>query len=201
LVDEIKLGGVLLNNRFELDGFVFQNRNEFAKAKKELEAIAYIRSNSDLNNATLVLKIYDKLLDKGTFQTVVGYMFLKELRETILEDSTISKGKVRSIPIKFSEPAKIREKEEDRCAEAKRADMFQELYEKEKVKKISTKIVIGFLVCIIIGMLVAAQFTPYSLFTNYEDKIINKYENWQKDLEQKEAQLEQREQALLDKEQ
>ena len=192
-----------MNNRFELEGYVFQNRNDFAKAKKELEAIAYIRSNSDLNNATLVLKIYDKLLDKGTFQTVVGYMFLKELRQTILEDSTISKGKVRSIPIKYSEPAKIKEKEneEDRCAEAKRADMFQALYEKEKAKKISTKIVIGFLVCIIIGMLVAAQFTPYSLFTNYEDKIVNKYENWQKDLEQKEAELEQREQALLDKEQ
>ncbi len=196
------MGGIFLKNQFELEGYLFKNRNDFVKAKKEVEAITYIRSNSDLKNATLALKIYDKLLDKGTLQTVIGYVFLKELQQTILMDSTISKEKVRSIPIKVVESVKIKEKEkeENRFDEAKRADKFQELYEKEKVKKTSSKIVIGFLVCIIIGMLLVAQFTPYSIFTNYEDKIVNKYENWQKDLEQKQTELDQREKDLLDKE-
>jgi len=196
------MGGIFLKNQLELEGYLFKNRNDFVKAKKEVEAITYIRSNSDLKNATLALKIYDKLLDKGTLQTVVGYVFLKELQQTILMDSTISKEKVRSIPIKVVESVKIKEKEkeENRFDEAKRADKFQELYENEKVKKTSSKIVIGFLVCIIIGMLLVAQFTPYSIFTNYEDKIVNKYENWQNDLEQKQIELEQREKNLLDKE-
>ncbi|MFA9466874.1 MAG: hypothetical protein ACERKN_21680 [Velocimicrobium sp.] len=187
-------------NQFELDGYIFQNQTDYKKAKKELEAITYIKSNSDLTNARLILKIYNKLLDKGTFQTVIGYVFLKELQQKIREDNSISKEKIRSVKIKDVEKIVVKEKEINRFEEAKRAETYQALYEKERTKKISTKIVIIFLTCIIIGMFLVAQLTPYSIFTNYEDKIVNKYENWQQELEQKEADLDKREAALIEKE-
>ena len=186
-------------NQFELEGYMFENRNDYIKAKKDLEVITYIRNNSDLNNTTLVLKIYNRLVDKGTFQTIIGYVFLNELQQKMLNDRLIPKDKVRPIQIKQVKPVKVKVQEENRCEEAKQADNFKMLYEKERAKKISTKIVIAFLLCTIIGMLVTAQLTPYSLFTNYEEKIVDKYENWQAQLEQKERELDQREQALIEK--
>lgn len=187
-------------HQFELEGYLFQNQEEYEKAKKELVVTTYIRSNSNLENTTLSLKAYHKFVEKASFQTVIGYSFLKELQDKIKKDNSIPQNKIPAIPIKEVKPEKRKKTGESRFEEAKRAERFQMLYEKEKAKKISTRIIIGFLICIIMGMLLVAQFTPYSIFTNYEEKIIDKYENWQVELEQREAQLNQREQAILEKE-
>ena len=78
---------------------------------------------------------------------------------------------------------------------------YKNLYENALTGRLITKIVIGFLIVIIIGMnIISYQTNNSSLFLNYEDQVINKYEDWQTTLEEKEKALEQREQALEEKE-
>ncbi|MEG2440332.1 MAG: hypothetical protein RSB37_02370, partial [Acetivibrio sp.] len=183
-----------MKGNFELNGYIFNNRSDYEKAKKEAEAISYISMNSDLKNSVLAKKIYEKLLDKGTFQTVIGYTFLSDLRKNIMESEKLEEGMLRCIPVKYPEPPKTEIKKETPSEEAKRGEQYRELYEKEKKKKGTLKIVLVFLVIMIVGMFAVAQFTPYTIFTNYETKIINQYEDWQNRLEEKEAELNEREQ-------
>lgn len=176
--------------------YAFTNKKEYEKAKKELEAITYMKANSDLTDAKMVYKIYTRLLDKGTFQTVIGYEFLRELRAMVIQGGMVSENEVRPILIKTKNFIAKEEKFSDTVSDAKEVRKFQALYEKEKNGKLSMKIIIGFLVFIIVGMLAVARFTPYSIFTNYEDKIVNKYSQWQEELEAKEAELNKREEDL-----
>lgn len=176
--------------------YVFTNKKEYDKAKKELDAITYMKANSDFTDPKMVYKIYSRLLDKGTFQTVIGYEFLKELRAMVIQGGIIAEQEVKPIPVRTKNFVPKEEKYSDTASDAREVRKLQALYEKEKNGKLSMKIIIGFLTVIIIGMLAVAQFTPYSVFTNYEDKIVNKYAQWQEELEEKEAELNAREEGL-----
>lgn len=185
--------------KYELEGYIFYDREEFNKAKKEAEAIGYIQSNTDFSNMTLVRKMYDKLVDKGTFQTIVGYTFLKGVQDLLKEEESPGNGKVKGIPVKKIDVKYTEREPASLSDEAKKAQRYQDLYEKEKTKRTSLKVAIFFLVGIIAAMFAVAQLTPYTLFSNYEEKIVNQYEDWQERLETKEAELNEKEEQLKDK--
>ena len=65
-----------MDNRYEVDGFLFEIPTEYEKAKKEYEAIRYIKTKTDLDNTANVAKLYNKLLEKQNFITPVGLSFL-----------------------------------------------------------------------------------------------------------------------------
>lgn len=185
-----------MNGKFQFNGYVFSRSEDCDKAKKEQEAIDYIRANTDLSNAVLVLKIYDRLLSKSTFKTIVGYEFLWELKEILKKDTSIKDDQIKSIPIKAQSLAKTEVKEEKTVVEPIQDDKLLKMYEKEKTSKIRLRVMVVFLFCIIMGMLAVVRFTPYSVFTDYEEKIINQYEKWQEELDAREAELNKRETAL-----
>lgn len=173
-----------------IGAYVFEEESQYKRAKKESDIIEYVKQHSDMENSELVRHIYDQALDKNTFQTAAGYAFMAELRQLLLESGTVSEEELRPIIIKGQGRQKAPTKD------ALEAKQYKDLYEKEKTGKRCYWIVIGFLAAIIAGMLLMAQFTPNSIFTNYRQKIENDYEAWQADLEQKEAQLREREEQL-----
>lgn len=181
--------------KYEVEGFAFDDREEYNKAKKEAEAIHYIRKNTDFDNIPLVKKMYDKLVEKGTFQTVVGYAFLKEIQQLLKSNSKESGTEPKLIPVRQMIKT-VRQEAKLQSEEAKQAERYKELYEKEKTKKTGLKITIFFLAVAIAGMFLVAQLTPYTVFSNYEEKIVDKYETWQENLEEKEKELNEREKAL-----
>ena len=75
-------------------------------------------------------------------------------------------------------------------------EKYSNMVEKYKISSRNKNIIIAFLVFIIAGMLVISQLTPYSVFSDYENKIINQYEEWEKELEAREAAVTERENAL-----
>ncbi len=185
-----------MDNKLVLDGYVFADVKEYEKAKKEKEAIDYFLSNSDLNNVQLIFKLYNKLLDKGTFQTIIGYNFLKSLQERLQAGKDIPPKDIRPIYVHPRQVIKKEIKSFEADQEEKKWKATQEQHDGLKNKVVRMRIMIAFMAIIIIGMIVIAQMTPYSLFTNYEEKIVDQYQNWQVQLEQKEAELNERENAL-----
>ena len=75
-------------------------------------------------------------------------------------------------------------------------EKYSNMVEKYKTSSKNKNIIIAFLVFIIAGMLAISQLTPYSVFSDYENKIINQYEEWEKELEAREAAVTERENAL-----
>lgn len=182
-------------NKFIIDGYVFETSKDYENALKEKEAIEYMKKKSDLRNPQVVYKIYNQLIDKGTFKTVIGYEFLREIQKYSIENGMVTKDRVRNITIKKQDIIK-KVAPENPSEEAKKAAEYKEKYELEKAGKTSYRIVIGVLVAVIAVMLFITYRTPYSIFTNYENKIINKYEHWEKDLSDREQKIEEQEKNL-----
>ena len=75
---------------YTYQGFTFASEAELNEAKKEAEVVSYIRSQADLGNTKTVIKLYNRLIEKGTLVTVLGISFLQELRSRALESGAVA---------------------------------------------------------------------------------------------------------------
>ncbi len=191
-----------------LDGYLFENNQEFIKAKKEKEVIEQMKNTMDWNNPTTAYKLYQKILDKNSFTTIIGFQFLQQLRLVIIQSGL--KKQEDLLPIKLSqiETTNKGQKNNSQGKTVKKTssamstlqneqlEKYRQIAEKHQTANKTKNIIIIFLIVIIVGMLTVSQLTPYSIFTDYEEKIINKYEAWEKKLEEREAAVTKREEAL-----
>lgn len=175
-----------------LEGFRFSSEEEYKLAKKELETIHNIESKVSLADAKAALQIYNKAVSNGTFKTVIGYAFLLRLRETIVSCEIVKEDILNPIPV-----MKQKGKKTGTALLPDQEGRYKVLYENERNSKKIYKLVIAFMAVIIIGIFAVSLSNKYSFityFTNYEEKIrnevIDEYETWQADLEEREKILE-----------
>ena len=80
-----------------ISGFHFDSAAEYADAKREAETIEHICARMDVKNPDIALKVYYKLLDRGSFHTIVGMCFLKSLRDTIVNANIVDEEELKTI--------------------------------------------------------------------------------------------------------
>ncbi len=181
-------------NEYKVAGFVFKDSHSYKEAKREEETVEYIKANTDLNDLNKALKLYHKLVERKTLNTVVGYSFLYDLRNKILQAGIVTQENLPNIQIEKSdkEPRVY-----DNLLEKEKEQRHIALIEDYKIKLRNSRIISIFLAAIIIIMIVIAVFSDRSMYSIYENQVIDKYESWQKDLENREKALEEREQVPL----
>jgi hypothetical protein len=141
----------------------------------------------DLNKA---IKLYHKLVERRTLKTVVGFAFLKELQERILKEGIISKDNMPYIQVE-KDAKQIRAYSGTLDHEAEQRHL--EMIENYKSKLRNSRIISIFLIVIIAAMIMISILSDRSVFSNYEDQILNKYSAWEEQLNAREKALEQRE--------
>ena len=146
----------------------------------------------DLTDAKTALKLYNKIVAEKSFSTIVGYEFLLELRGIIIGSGLVGESGLSQIPVR--EIVKI---DSDTLQENSfEVEKFKHLYEGQKL--INKKFKISLVICVLV--LVAfviinfrMEYSIFTYFTNYkanmEEEIINKYEDWEEDLERREEEL------------
>ena len=174
------------------DSFMFESREAYDCAKKENEVVKQIRKKMDLDDPKVALKVYNKAVTGKIFDTVIGYSFLAELRETIIKAELATEEMLPDIPIRESKP-QARDIMPDRKA---RNIKYKALYERQKLLNRKFKIIIAGLVILIAGFVfinLRFEYTIFTYFTNYkakmEEELIDKYEGWSEKLQEKERQL------------
>lgn len=175
--------------------YSFPNSREYEKACKEQETVAYIRSNTNLSNVQVVAKLYTSLIEKETFDTIIGYSFLEELRQILLKDSRVTEEALPAIPVKVKDAILLKE-----SAANVKADRYKALYEKSESKKKISMIANIMLALIIIAMMVLTLVTGNTSEDKVRTEILNEYSSWKQELEQKEKELLNKEDELLQKE-
>ena len=178
---------------YKVAGYVFTDAHTYKEAKREEETVEYIKANTDLNDLNKALKLYHKLVDRKTLNTVIGYSFLYDLRSKILKAGIVTKENLPGIRIEKQdkEPRVY-----DNVLEKEREQRHIALMEDYKTKLRNSRIISIFLAIIILTMVVIAVFSDRSMYSIYENQVIDKYESWQTELEDREKALEQRELAL-----
>lgn len=193
-----------------VEGFEFDSIEMANKAKKEADGIRYIRSQMKLDNPDVVLRLYNKLILKQMFETPVGYQFLSELQEYLKTSAMISDREIRPIPISSSylgkedkEAVKMRK---DAHKYAKRMEKIREEFEERNHSQHQKNYRAAFrasmaacVICIfiIIGMFLITMISGNNTnIINYENAILDKYEKWEQELEQREAEVSRKEKQL-----
>lgn len=160
-------------------GHVFNSEAELADAKKENEAIEYLKSRTDMNDAGMVLKLYNKLIERKLISTPIGVDFLNELRSNITASGIITENKLKPVP-EIKKAAKVRQ------TKKKTSPLVLKLRRQNYV----LKLVVIILASLVIGMFIIVLTGKLSpIRAVYEEQILNEYSSWQQDLTKKEKEV------------
>ncbi len=200
---------------YKVGGFIFDNEETAKKAAKELKATQYILDQLKSADDATVFSIYKRLLSQNIFETDLGLAFLKQLEDNLvasglleakmssisheesevqvektalLEPSSKEVGLKNNIKISSSKTKKIKSK--------KKLKGQPSIEERYKRLCIINKILI--VICIGLVISIAAMFYINSTINsptilNYEEQILNKYSNWEQELNKREEALRQKE--------
>lgn len=181
------------DNEYKVSGYEFADARDYKEAKREEETVEYIKANTDMNDLNKVLKLYHKLVERKTLKTIIGFAFLCELRSKIINAGIVSAESLPSIRIEKPEKEP---RVYDNILEKNQEQRHLTMIEEYKIKLRNSRIISIFLAVIIVVMLAISVFSDRSMYSIYENQVIDKYESWQKTLDDREKALEQREQAL-----
>lgn len=181
----------MTQEKLEVAGYVFSNREDYEKAKKEADSIAYIKERTNWKDQQQLLKIYNKAVDQKMFHTVPGYEFMHQLRAMVIKGGIVEEEYIKSIPIHKQESGQ--EVPADAQEAVKLANQYRVLYETTKEEKKRLKIIIGFFV-LLVCLMMALAYTNYRTYD--ESAILDKYADWEAELEQRENTIKEREKEL-----
>lgn len=173
---------------YKVRGYAFESLEQAQIAQKEVEKIRYIRSKTKMDDPDAVLQIYRKLILQEVFETPVGMEFLKELQGYLHTIPYIKYEDVLPIPVyapeQSGEPGSRSEKNNYR-------------------RKYHRSLFFAIVFAIVIGAMFAITYVSGDNVTilNYENELIDKYENWEQKLDTREKELDQREAELNVREQ
>lgn len=181
------------NNNYKISGYSFEDSQDYKEAKRELESVEYIKANTDLNDINKVLKLYTKLVERKTLKSVIGIAFMNELRYRILSAGIVSENNLPDIRIeKPNNPIRVY----DNVLEHQQEKAHLAMIEDYRIKLKNSRIISVFLIIIIVAMFLISIFMDRSMYSIYENKVIDKYEAWQQELDARETALEERENAV-----
>lgn len=178
-----------------VSGYHFKSREAAQDAKDELIAIKYVSQKTDTKDPRQVFLLYNKLIDKGLFKTLIGLNYLRELQHFLYLSSAVPNEKIRPIPIDFE----LQEIIDGRRQLAKDKSSMRALERESRryhdyfVRSLIVNIV---LVLAVIAFILITKFSVNPNIMNYETNLQNKYAGWQEQLESQEASLKAREQEL-----
>lgn len=169
-----------------LSGYAFQDEETYNYAKKEMENIQIITAKVDLNDEVKLVKLYNLLNKNENPKSIITYTFLDELREMIVDIN----------PDRLVDPIRITNKNLADSSEEfivkrklEKGKETSDLLNINKIKLRNSKIINLFLALTIIIMIIISIQADRTVFKKFEESVIDKYSQWQEDLEAREKAL------------
>ncbi len=201
----MELGSGIMAEKYEMDGYLFTDKEDFERAKREKETIAYICAKTDMTDMKAIYKIYRIAVEKKSFQTVFGLEYMKDLRDRLSGSGIVTEDMLEPVPVgkvavkKVVVPVLPGEGEDTAETGQKPGQLMEEI-DRLKFHQIIKNFLIAVLAVVIGIMLFVTSRYKYSIFTyftDYEqkirDEVADEYQEWEKELETREKALEEKE--------
>ena len=190
----------MIRTPYEAGGFAFPNEAMMEKAIREEEGIRYIKESADLNNSQIIYEVYCQMVRQKIFETPVGYTFLHELQESLKADSSISLRDIPAVPVRAfkTEPSGEKREKPKEAGKVKTKVVYKKAVKNVDYKPwFRTSVTISIILLgIVIGMFAVTATSGNINIVNYENALIEKYENWETQLLEREERLKERENAV-----
>ncbi|MBE6014052.1 MAG: hypothetical protein E7241_01610 [Lachnospiraceae bacterium] len=170
---------------YTVDGFDFKTQEEAEAAEKEVQAVKYIRERIAGISPEKAVDVYNRLVREEMLSTPVGIAYLRELREELKVTPGVDKNKL--LVIKIKDDVVVKEISARTDNQVRPMPMPDKKNYKGKFR--NSLIINLILVLAVFAMFFIAMTSDNPNIINYENNIINKYEEWQKDLEQREERI------------
>lgn len=183
---------------YVVDGYYFRTKETALEAQNELNAIKYVSMKTDLKDPKQVYLLYNKLLEKELFKTIVGIGYLKRLQDFLYASDEIPNDKIQPISIDYE----LQELIKGRREITRNKSVINKLKKEKKkyndmfIKAIIVNVV---LVAVIAFMITITLTSKNPNIIDYENKLQNKYSTWQEELESQEESIKAREEELYKK--
>lgn len=178
-------------NENTVDEFLFLNKKDLERAKKEKVTIEKLNVTMASNDVEAVFSMYRKAVSKRYFVTPVGLSFLSKTREYLSEN-----GKADELPVIPVVPVRHGISEETYEEVKKRLnDREAELDRQLLIKKKLIVVIVALSVCVI-GMILIVATSDNLGFINAEEKVLDKYSAWEEELNEREALIREKEEEL-----
>lgn len=188
---------------YRIDEYSFLNREDYERALKEKETVAYLQANTGSNDNKALLKVYNRSVEKKSFHTVIGIEYLSALRRQLIASGIVTGETLAPVPIPGTAAVGKRTERPDQSQLERQVARYKAAYESARTGRIIKNMTILILIVVIIAFLLITYQTRYSVFTyftNYKEdmreELIDEYVDWENQLEQKEQELKDREAAL-----
>ncbi len=183
---------------YVVDGYYFRTKETALEAQNELNAIKYVSMKTDLKDPKQVYLLYNKLLEKELFKTIVGIGYLKKLQDFLYVSDEIPNDKIQPISVDYE----LQELLKGRREITRNKSVINKLKKQKKkyndmfIKAIIVNVV---LVAVIAFMIIITLTSKNPNIIDYENKLQNKYSTWQEELESQEESIKEREEELYKK--
>lgn len=173
---------------YTVSGYHFKTKETATEAKNELNAIKYVSAKTDTKDPRQVYLLYNKLLDRELFKTLVGINYLRELQQFLYLSDEVPNDKIRPIPIHYElqEILDTRREVTNHKSVIMRVERERDRYKNFFVKSVIVNVAL-IVVIIAIAILFLTSSNPTIL--NYETKLQDRYAGWQEQIESQEASL------------
>lgn len=197
---------------YKVGNYEFETETQARTAQKELEGIQYIRSQTNMDDPDVVLQLYNSLILKEVFVTPVGFDFLRQLQEYLNTIPYIKNEDILPIPIyrpelvEEDDPDRERELKEKAARRRRKKEKEFRTAQKKKNRDYHGAYLVSTFFAVVFAMVIAGMFLINYLsddnvtILNYENAIIDKYEDWQASLDQREKNLDERESEIAERE-
>lgn len=174
-----------------VEGYTFKTTEDAKLAQQEVQKIDYIEKRMNYKIPHNVLAVYKKAIEEGVFQTPVGIRYLEKLHDFLQNSKTITE-EIPPIPLQSYYSRTVRENTNParkRINPAKKRDTLKEKYRLSVLLNI-------LLVIMVVAMFAIAFNAKNPNILNYERVLINKYSEWEQELNEREQQLREKEKEI-----
>jgi len=180
------------NEKYTVDGYLFEDEEGLKEAKNELEGVEYLKKRTNYSNPKNVLNIYNTVIQKKLFKTPIGYEFLKELQEYLYNSDKIDNGQIEAIPVYT--PKSKRRKVKFNLPKIRRSIDKNSPYRTKYINMIILNII--FIIFLILFIVISNNSKNLNII-NYRARINAEYTEkednlakWDEELKEREKQLE-----------
>ena len=171
---------------YTVDGFEFKTEEEAEAAKKESQAVRYIRDRIAGITPEKAADVYNRLVREEMLSTPIGIAYLRELRGELCATPGVDKNVL--LPIKIKDEVVVKEIS-DRTGGREQV-ISKKGKEKNYKNRYRNSLIINFILVIaIIAMFVIVCTSDNVNIINYRNKVVDQYEEWQKNLEEREEKI------------
>lgn len=183
---------------YKVGEFEFSTEEQARNARKEAAGIKYIKSRTNMDDPNTVLTLYGRLIEKEVFETAVGYAFLGELRAYLqaspfIEDEDILPLPAAKQPAPEEKPAEAAKSEKTSAGKAKERRAKRPASNRQFNYRtgfwVSTFFAAVFAAALIGMFVITALSVDNVNIINYENALIDKYEQWEQELDAREEAL------------